>query len=222
MVVSFTMVFVGMLLLLFGPSTTHRIQFYSEVYGVVSSPITLFFKNFVKTFSSFFYFAKYALLLMLLEVFLLKGHYTKKFLLESGIMFFLAFSTAMILASAPYQEPRAFFISSILIIMIFVRWIYYVPQYNKIIFVGLVMVFLSCFPFFEEEYKNMKDRHKYYNQRIKKIKSQLSKSGDIVVKKMPIKSSTLVLVGDTDDEAARMERYFNLKNRKIIISDEIK
>lgn len=207
----------GTALLIFGPSTTHRINVYSEIFGVVPSPLNLFFSNFTKTFLSFFYFAKYIILFFAVSLFFIKKKIKKDYVKECGIYFSFAFISAMILASAPYQEPRAFFISSVLMIMIIAKGVYLLSDYGKFIFTALLIFVFLSYPFFSKEYGNMKTRYNAQNKRIESVKKSLELEGDIYIAKMPIKSSPLVLVGGTDDEATRMTRYFKLENRKIII-----
>lgn len=220
MIGSLVSLFIGVVLLLFGPSTQHRIEFYSNVFGVSSSPVNLFFNNIGSVAHSFFHFGIYVLVLMVLTYCLMQSKLRKSFLRFSLLYFLLALFCAFILAAAPYQEPRAYFISSVFLILGVIHCLYHLQYYEKevLYFMGIVIIFYS--PFLLSEYENMQKRYYWQLERIRIVRESLKGTGDILIPKMPIKSSPLVLVGGTEDESIRMSRYFHLsQDRRILIGN---
>ena len=219
MILSTTLFLIGMYLLIFGPSTTYRIKFYASVYHITSSPPMLLLMNFNKTSMMFLDYNKWLLFISVSLFFFVseKKKYSFVFL-----MFLLtSFLTAIILAAAPYQEPRAFF-ATIILMMVPVVFGFLELSSRA----GLVLLFLLLFfvmlesPFLSGEYHNMQARFKAKNERIRIVFDEKEKaSGDIKIPPMLLVSTPLVLVGGTSDEAERMSRsnLFNLNGRKIII-----
>ncbi len=218
MIGSFVSLSIGVILLLFGPSTQHRIEFYSNVFGVSSSPVSLFLDNVISVTYSFLHFGVYVFVLMVFTYFLVKSKSKKIFLRFSILYFLLALFCAFILAAAPYQEPRAYFISSVFLILGVIHCLYYLQDYEKevLFLTGIVIIFYS--PFLLGEYGNMQKRHYWQLERIRVIEESLDDTGNILIPKMPMTSSQLVLVGGTEDESIRMSRYFHLsQDRRVLI-----
>ena len=210
---------IGSYLLIFGPSTTYRIKYYAEVLGTSSSPSHLFLTNFTMTVIVYFQQAFWLLLILfVLCIFfwVIRMRYvTGVVLVICGISFLVS----VILAASPYQEPRAFFMSNVLLIVAVVYGIYHLTQNAQYVVLIVMVVFVAAnIQFFVSEYKNMQIRHAEQNQRLEIVRDALhDNSGDVTIPGMSIASSRLVLAGGSENEAERMMRYFRLNNRKIII-----
>jgi hypothetical protein len=217
MILSTITIAIGTALLLFGPSTLYRLQFYAQIFGKPASPVNLLIMNYKIVLLSFLGYVR-SLLVFIVVAFLLVEE-KKSFVLVVGSCLSFSLMSVLILAAAPYQEPRAFFVSSVLVIIPIIYGIYLLPKLlSKVCLLILCVVLISNISYLENEYGNMKLRYYSQNQRIDQIKKQLEKNGDIEISKMPIASTQLVLIGGTDDEAARMARFFKLIDRKIIIT----
>lgn len=210
---------IGSYLLIFGPSTTYRIKYYADVLDTSTSPVSLFLTNFTTTAIIYFQQALWLLLILfflcVFFLFMKMRHVT----VVLSVFFGISFLVSAILAAAPYQEPRAFFMSNILLIVAVVYGIYHLTQNAQYVVMIMLLVFsVANIHFFISEYKNMQIRYTEQNQRLAIVQGELhNNSGDIIIPSMSIVSSRLVLVGGSENEAERMTHFFRLNDRKIII-----
>lgn len=211
-------ILVGACLLLFGPSTQHRLDFYGKLHGNPSM-----IENILINIGPVAY--DYALLLipsLLLSTLLI---YTqkdnilrKKMWLVSFFSYSVSVGSVFILLCAPYYTPRAMFFSAvILLIPVIANVVLIKKEVVTVVFAILLTLLLLAAPLLAHQLVSERQLSHNKQNLIDSIEQQLHLSSKAVYTPIIITNSRLIYNGYPRQEAARIPRFFGYPDNSITV-----
>lgn len=206
-------------LLLFGPSTQYRIQYYSMINESDVSYISNISANFIDAMSTYIKFALLPILLILSTLPVLKLHKKKVLIVLIASLFFALISVFILMAS-PYNIPRAFLFASVVSFLPILVWVNCLPKIHSKLILGLCITaaFISS-PSIVSEIRGMANFSREKNSQIQSVDHQLKSSNQAYILNLSSHQSRFVYVGVPQQEANRLPEYFNKKEAVVTVKD---
>lgn len=211
---------IGTLMLIFAPSTAHRVNFYSKVLGVPPSKADLFIRNAPSTILMWGRYSIIPLLLLgLLAVLLvLARQSSRKALSFVAICLMFSFCSAILLAAAPYQHPRAFLLPFSLLVVACLHISNELGS-KTIQSIGMLLIIYLAIniPQLLSIHTSFKVRENISRIRQHEIVSQLFRTSDIVIPSFTTMNK-FAYVGSPN--ASRLQNYYKINQGRHIIEQD--
>ncbi|MFZ1250255.1 MAG: DUF6056 family protein [Candidatus Microsaccharimonas sp.] len=200
---------IGLCLLLFGPSTQHRIAFYSSLNGNTST-IQNIMTNFSPVMADYIVLLIPSVVIALPLLFIIPITNRKKHLVISLFAYGVSVASVFILLCAPYYTDRALFFSAIVLLIPIVSGLWLVSRTTittaYILFVGLLVL---SGPILTNQLVEMRRFHRVKIQLIQSVDTQLKTSGTATIDPIVVDESLLIYAGFPSQEITRLSHFFD-------------
>jgi len=209
---------VGVCLLLFGPSTQHRIEFYSQLYGS-SSVLQNITHNLIPVLTDY-----WVLIIPSVVMTALLAHYQydlasrKKLYLISLLSYTVSVVSVFILLCAPYYTSRALFFSAVILLIPVIASLVGLPRrFMPALFAIFLALLLMATPLLFDQLVAARRVSHEKSQLIQSVEEQLTSSSRAVVKPVVVEEPFLIYNGYPPQEVTRMAHFFHYPEGSIKI-----
>jgi len=210
---------IGTCLLLFGPSTQYRIEYYTAINAGAGSYFDNFLHNFKNTLSTYLHYAYLpSAIVLILTIMMERGNRTVALrILIASLLVSLA--SVGILTLSPYEIPRAYFFATIVLIVPVISSIYLVKNNGHKILISTTIILLAlAAPLLASELKNIVTFGNEKKAAITEVEISLSKKGSAAMPDFSNLSSRFVYVGVPSFETQRISKFYGYGKDSVKLS----